>query len=135
MPNRIEELLDTLAGSKMPRIAFCVFAALLALTALTGLVQMAYAWTGNVPPAAIASIDVWKLGMVVGTAGTSATLLITLYIAERDYFRSRKHIPNLSMELRIERVPSSESYDVVALMLRTENTGTGLCKIDEVLWV
>ena len=88
MPNRIEELLDTLAGSKMPRIALCVFAALLGLTALTGLVQMAYAWTGNTPPAAIASIDVWKMGMVVGTAGTSATLLITLYIAERDYFIS-----------------------------------------------
>ncbi len=118
----------------MPRIALGMFAVLLGLTAVIGLAQMAYAWTGSAPPGAIASLDVWKLGMVVGTAGTSATLLITLYIAERDYFRSRKHIPSLSLELRIERVSVSQSYDAIVLILKAENTGTGLCVIREVSW-
>lgn len=118
----------------MPRYALGMFAVLLGLTAVIGLAQMAYAWTGSTPPSAIASIDVWKLGMVVGTAGTSATLLITLYIAERDYFRSRKHVPSLSLDLRIERVSVSDSNDAIILILRAENTGTGLCKVREVSW-
>ena len=134
MTDSVRQAIGAATGSKMPRIALGTFAVLLGLTAIIGLGQMVYAWIGSVPPAAIASIDVWKLGMVVGTAGTSATLLITLYIAERDYFRSRKHIPNLSLELRIERISVSPSYDAIVLILKAENTGTGLCAIREVSW-
>lgn len=134
MTNTVRQAIGAVVGSKIPRIALGMFAVLLGLTAVIGLAQMAHAWTGSTPPSAIASIDVWKLGMVVGTAGTSATLLITLYIAERDYFRSRKHVPSLSLDLRIERVSVSVSNDAIILILRAENTGTGLCKVREVSW-
>ena len=60
--------------------------------------------------------------------------MVTLYVADRNYRRSREHIPNLSMELQVQRVPASQLYDAVIVTLDAKNTGTGLCEIEEVQW-
>ena len=73
--------------------------------------------------------------MVTGTAGTATAFLVTLYVAQRNYRRSREHIPSLTMSLTLSRLPISESYDVLIATLEAQNTGTGLCKIGEVRWV
>lgn len=70
-------------------------------------------WRDAAPPKGIASIDVWKLGMVPGTVGTATAFLVTLYVADRNYRRSRENIPHLSMTLGLERAPTSQKYDVV----------------------
>ena len=85
-------------------------------------------------PGFIDSIDVWKLGVVVGTTGTATAVMVTLYVADRNYRRSREHVPNLSMELQVQRVPASQRYDAVVVTLNAKNTGTGLCEIEEVQW-
>jgi len=72
--------------------------------------------------------------MVVGTSGTAAAFLVTLYVADRNYRRGREHIPNLTMDLEVARVPASLSYDAVMVVLNAKNTGTGLCRVDQVIW-
>ena len=72
--------------------------------------------------------------MVVGTSGTAAAFLVTLYVADRNYRRGREHIPGLTMDLQVRRVPASQSYDAVMVALNAKNTGTGLCRIDRVVW-
>ena len=72
--------------------------------------------------------------MVVGTTGTASAVMVTLYVADRNYRRSKEHIPNLSMELQVQRVPASQLYDAVIVTLDAKNTGTGLCEIEEVQW-
>ena len=72
--------------------------------------------------------------MVVGTSGTSAAFLVTLYVADRNYRRGREHIPGLTMDLQVRRVPASQSYDAVMVALNAKNTGTGLCRVDRVYW-
>ena len=54
-----------------------MFAALLLATAAVGLTQNIYIWLGEIPPKGIASIDVWKTGTVIGTAGTATAFLAT----------------------------------------------------------
>lgn len=126
--------MDAIAGSWVPKAALSAFAASLAFVLVIGITQNAYTWLGAVPPQGLVSIDVWKLGMVTGTAGTATAFLVTLYVADRSYRRGREHIPSLSMEMEVVRVPASESYDAVIVTLNAKNTGTGLCQIDRVQW-
>lgn len=134
MSNEIANLLDVLARSWLTRIALAVFALCLAAVFLIGITQNIYGWSAAAPPPFIATVDVWKLGMVIGTVGTAATLLITLYVADRNYRRSREHIPSLSMTLEIHRIAASAQYDAVIAILNAHNTGTGLCQSDKVQW-
>ena len=134
MGNEIRSALDALANSFIPKIALGLFAGALLFALSIGLIQNIYRWTDSSPPRGIASMDVWKLGMVTGTAGTATAFLITLYVAERNYRRGREHIPNLSMELQVERVQVSEKYDLVMVTLKATNTGTGLCRVGHVDW-
>ena len=134
MGGEIRSIIEALAGSLIPKVVGILFGFFLAVTLAVAVVQNAYYWTDDNPPAFIASIDVWKLGMVVGTAGTATAVMVTLYVADRNYRRSREHIPNLSMELQVQRVPASQLYDAVVITLDAKNTGTGLCEIEEVQW-
>ena len=43
-----------------------IFALCLAFALTVGIVQNAYSWSNASPPPFIATIDVWKLGMVTG---------------------------------------------------------------------
>ena len=72
--------------------------------------------------------------MVAGTSGTAAAFLVTLYAADRNYRRGREHIPNLTMELQVVRVPASLQYDAVMVALNSKNTGKGLCRVNQVVW-
>ena len=134
MGGEIRSIIDALASSLLPKIAGAIFGFFLVLTFAIGVVQNVYTWTDASPPAIIDSIDVWRLGMVVGTTGTASAVMVTLYVADRNYRRSREHIPNLSMELQVQRVPASQLYDAVVVTLDAKNTGTGLCEIEEVQW-
>ena len=134
MGGEIRSIIDALASSLLPKIVGTIFGLFLILTFAIGIIQNAYTWTDASPPAIIDSIDVWRLGMVVGTTGTASAVMVTLYVAERNYRRSREHIPNLSMELQVQRVPTSQLYDAVIVTLDAKNTGTGLCEIEEVQW-
>ena len=134
MGNEIRSVLDAIAGSWIPKAALIAFVALLAITLVIAMTQNAYTWLDATPPRGIASIDVGRLGLIVGTGGTAAAFLVTLYVADRNYRRGREHIPNLSMELQVVRVPVSQSYDAVIVTLHAKNTGTGLCDVDEVRW-
>ena len=134
MGNEIGNLLDALARNPLARIALAVFALALATTFLIGIVQNIYRWGDAPPPPLIASVDVWKLGMVTGSAGTATALLITLYVADRNYRRSREHIPSLTLTLEIYRVPASAQYDAVIAILNAQNTGAGLAEVGPVEW-
>lgn len=134
MGNEIRSVLDAIAGSWIPKAALIAFVALLAITLAIGITQNAYTWLDAAPPRGIASIDVGRLGMVVGTGGTAAAFLVTLYVADRNYRRGREHIPSLSMELQVVRVPVSLTFDAVIVTLKAQNTGTGLCRVSEVIW-
>ena len=112
-------------------IAFGMF---LAFTLAIGITQNVYIGADATPPRWVASIDVWKLGMVIGTAGMASAFLVTLYVADRNYRRSREHIPSLTLELEVVRTPTSLSYDAVMLALNAKNTGTGLCRVDHIIW-
>ena len=134
MGGEIRSIIEALASSLLPKIIGVLFGLFLVLTVAVGAVQNIYTWTGTSPPAIIDSIDVWRLGMVVGTTGTASAVMVTLYVADRNYRRSREHIPNLSMELSVQRVTASQLYDALVVTLNAKNTGTGLCKIEEVQW-
>lgn len=134
MGGEIRSIIEALASSLIPKIVGIFFGFFLVLTLAVGIVQNLYASTDTNPPAIIASIDVWKLGMVVGTTGTATAVMVTLYVADRNYRRSREHVPNLSMELQVQRVAASRLYDAVVVTLDAKNTGTGLCEIEEVQW-
>ena len=134
MGGEVRSIIDAVASSLLPKVVGATFGLFLLLTLVVGVVQNVYTWTGTRPPAIIDSIDVWRLGMVVGTTGTASAVMITLYVADRNYRRSREHIPNLSMELQVQRVPTSQLYDAVVVTLNAKNTGTGLCEIEEVQW-
>ena len=134
MGNEPASLLDALARNPLARIALAIVTLGLAATLAIGIVQNIYAWRAAAPPPFIATIDVWKLGMVIGSAGTATALLITLYVADRNYRRSREHIPSLSMTLEIRRIPASAQYDAVIAILNAKNTGTGLCQVSGVDW-
>ena len=103
MGGEIRAVIDALASSLIPKIVGILFGFFLAITLAVGVVQNVYAWTNVKPPEFIASIDVWKLGMVVGTTGAATAVMVTLYVADRNYGRSREHVPNLSMELRVQK--------------------------------
>ena len=134
MRNEIRAALDAIANSWMPKAALGTFATLLALTAVLAIMQNAYEWRDSSPPNGIASIDVGRLGIAVGTAGTASAFLVTLYVADRNYRRGREHIPHLTMELRVTRVPVSSQYDVILATLEAKNTGSGLCSVNEIHW-
>lgn len=125
MGSEIRNLLDAIAGSWIPKAAIITFAATLAMTLAIAVTQNIYMWVDATAPRGIASINVGQLGMVTGTAGTATAFLVTLYIADRSYRRGREHIPNLTMELEVVRVPASLSYDAVIVALNAKNTGTG----------
>ena len=111
METRLRSALEAVASHWLPRTAWILFATLILATAALGLTQNIYNWMGETPPKGIASIDVWKTGMVIGTAGTATAFLATLYVAQRNYLRGREHIPHLTMTLSVERVPVSMTYD------------------------
>ena len=134
MNGDIRAAIDAIGSSSIPKLVGGLFVLFLLVTVTIGLVQNVYTWTYATPPSIVGSIDVWKLGMVVGTTGTATVLMVTLYVAERNYSRSREHVPNLSMDLIVQRVAASLSYDAVIVTLDAKNTGTGLCKIEEVQW-
>ena len=134
MQNEIRAALDAIANSWMPKAALGAFATLLALTVVLAFIQNTYAWRDSSPPNAIASIDVGRLGIVVGTAGTASAFLVTLYVAERNYRRGREHIPHLTTELSVTRVPVSGQYDAILATLEAKNTGSGLCSVNEIHW-
>ena len=134
MDRRARLALEAIASHWLPRTAWILFATLLLATAALGLTQNIYNWTGETPPKGIASIDVWKAGMVIGTTGTAAAFLATLYVAQRNYLRGREHIPHLTMTLFVERVPASLTHDVIFASMVAENTGTGLCVVQDVIW-
>lgn len=134
MRDEIRIVLDAIAGSWVPKAALIAFAASLAFTLAIGITQNVYIWLDVPLPQGIASIDVWKLGKVTGTAGTATAFLVTLYVADRNYRRGREHIPSLTMDLQVVRVPASQRYDAVIVTLTAKNTGTGLCRINQVTW-
>ena len=134
MGGEIRSIIDALASSWIPKVVGVLFGFFLVGTLAVGVAQNVYAWADANPPRLIDSIDVWKLGMVVGTTGTATAVMVTLYVADRNYRRSREHVPNLSMELRVQRVPASQLYDAIVVTLNAQNTGTGLCEIEEVQW-
>ena len=134
MGGDIRSIIDALASSWMPKVVGVVFGFFLVVTLAVGVLQNISSWTEVDAPGFINSIDAWRLGMVVGTTGTATAVMVTLYVADRNYRRSREHIPNLSMELQVQRVPASQLYDAVIVTLDAKNTGTGLCEIEEVQW-
>ena len=135
METRLRAAIEAIANHWLPRTAVIMFTLLLLTTAALGLTQNTYKWTGGTPPRGIASIDVWKMGMVIGTAGTATAFLATLYVAQRNYLRGREHIPHLTTTLSIERVAVSKTYDAIAASLEAQNTGSGLCTVKEVNWM
>ena len=134
MRNEIRSALEALAGSWIPKVVLGIFALCLASTAALAITQNAYSWRGQIPPNGIASVDVGRLGIVVGTAGTASAFLVTLYVAERNYRRGREHIPHLTMHLHVDRVAVSGRYDAIIITLEAQNTGSGLCRVDEIQW-
>ena len=130
----INILLQTLTGRLLLPAVCVIFAASLTFTLVVGILQYAYRWSGAPAPPFVTPIDVWKMGMVVGSGGTAAALLLTLYFANRNYRRSREHIPQLSMTLRVTRTPVSPGYHAVVATLNAKNTGTGRCDIGQVDW-
>ena len=135
METRFRAALEAVASHWLPRTAWFVFAAFLIATAAVGLTQNIYIWLGEATPKGLASIDVWKTGTVIGTAGTATAFLATLFIAQRNYLRSREHIPHLTMNLSVERVAISKTYDVIVASMEAQNTGRGLCTVKEVDWM
>lgn len=134
MGNEIRSALEAIANSWIPKIALGLFAVCLVGTATVGIIQNAYSWSGESPPVGIAAIDTGRLGMVIGTVGTASAFLVTLYVAERNYRKSREHIPHLTMRLHLDRVAVSGQYDAIILTLEAENTGSGLCEVNEIHW-
>ena len=134
MGNEVRTILEALSSSLIPKIALGIFSGALLFTISVAAIQHVYTWTDAKPPPGVALIDVWKLGMVTGTAGTATAFLVTLFVAERNYRRSRLHLPNLSMTLIVRRVPVSKAYDAVILTLNATNTGTGLCRVKQIYW-
>ena len=134
MGSELRSIIGALANSWIPKVVGVLFGLFLLGTIGIGLTQNVYSWIEAYPPDFIDSIDVWKLGMVVGTSGTATVVMVTLYVADRNYRRSREHIPNLSMELNVHRVEASRSYDAIVVTLDAKNTGTGLCVVEEVQW-
>ena len=94
MRNEIREALESIASSWVTKTGIMVFAALVILTTTIALAQNLHQWTGTIPHAGIASINVGQMGIAVGTMGTAAAFLTTLYALERNYRRRRKNIPH-----------------------------------------
>ncbi len=134
MGNEIRSALEAIANSWIPKIVLGLFAVCLVGTATVGIIQNAYWWSGETPPAGIAAIDTGRLGMVIGTAGTASAFLVTLYVAERNYRRGREHIPHLTMRLHVARIAVSAQYDAIIITLEATNTGSGLCEVNEIHW-
>ena len=134
MNQRITDLYDAIAASRLPKRVLVAFATLLLITGAIALTQNIYTWLGLTLTPGIATIDAGRLGMVIGTSGTAAAFLVTLFVAERNYRLSREHIPHLTLTLTVTRTPSSRSHDAVVLTLHAENTGTTLCKIRAIRW-
>ena len=134
MRNDIRSVLDAIASSWIPKAAFATFLATILVSVAIGVTQNIYAWTGNIPPAGIRTIDAGRMGMVVGTAGTATAFLVTLYVAERNYRKGRMNIPHLTMHLETSRVPISATYDAIIVIVNATNTGSGLCEVCEVHW-
>ena len=118
----------------MPKLAGLLFAGLLTITLIIGGAQNYFKWVDDDPPEWLGSIDAGRLGVVIGTSGTAAAFLITLYVADRNYRRSREGIPSLTMDLTMDRIPASKTFDVIIVTLNAKNTGTGLCDVDEIQW-
>ena len=58
-----------------------------------------------------------------------------MYVAQRNYLRGREHIPHLTMTLSVERTAASMTYDVIVASLEAQDTGSGLCALNEVNWM
>ena len=134
MRNEIRAALDAIANSWIPKTALAAFATCLTATAVLAIIQNTYAWLGISPPTGITSIDVGRLGVVVGTAGTASAFLATLFVTERNYRKARLYIPHLTMQLHIDRAAVSSQYDAIFVILEAKNTGSGLCNVNEIQW-
>ena len=134
MRDEIRTVLDAISGSWIPKAALSVFAASLAFALVVGVTQWVYTWLNAPPPLGIAAIDVGRLSIAAGTTGTATAFLVTLYVADRNYRRGREGIPNLTMDLEVVRVPASLNYDALIVTLSAKNTGTGLCRVGQLIW-
>lgn len=134
MRNEIRAALDAIASSWIPKLALGIFVSGILLTGIVAITQNVYAWKGSTAPPGIRTIDAGRLGMAVGTSGTAAAFLATLYVAERNYRRGRVNIPHLTMDLHVHRVAASAQYDGIIVTLNAKNTGSGLCEVNEVYW-
>ena len=130
----IRDALEAIADSLIPRVVIGTFITFLAAAAVIAAIQNGYIWSGNTPHQGISSIDAGRLGMVIGTSGTASAFLVTLYVAQRNYRRSREHIPHLTIQLHVVRTPVSKIRDVAVITLEAKNTGSALCEIGEIHW-
>ncbi len=122
-------LLTAIAASRVAKAVVIAFVICLTFTVAIAITQNVYNWVGGAPPLGVASIDVGKLGTVIGLVGVPA-FMVTIYIADQ----SRPRFPSLTMDLQVTRVPASQSYDAVVVTLNATNTGTGRCYVTSVRW-
>ena len=132
--DRIRAKLDAIFSSWAARAVVSGFVLCLIGTVILATVQNVSTWADIDLHPSLASIDVGRLGMVVGTVGTASAFMAGLYVAERNYRRERKNIPHLTMQLHVDRVTVSSAYDAIIITLEANNTGSGLCKIRTIEW-
>ena len=132
--DQIRAALDAIVSSWAARVVVLAFGICLLCTVVLAGLQNVSVWADFDLHPSLSSIDVGRLGMVVGTVGTASAFLAGLYVAERNYRRERKNIPSLTMQLHVDRVPVSSTYDAIIITLEAKNTGSGLCRIRTVEW-
>ena len=125
----IGSLLTAIAASWIARAVVIAFVMCLTFTVAIAITQNVYNWVGEAPPLGIASIDVGKLGTVIGLVGVPV-FMVTIYIADQ----SRSRFPSLTMDLQATRVPASQNYHAVVVTLNATNTGTGRCYVTSIRW-
>lgn len=126
-------VLAAIAASWVTKTVVIVFVSSLAFTAAIAITQNVYEWVNVAPPSGIASIDVGKLGTVIGLVGVPA-FMVAIYIADQRYRHHRPPFPSLTMDIQVTRVRASQNYHAVIVMLNAKNTGTGTCRVNQVIW-
>ena len=127
-------IVESISGSIIPKFALAAFAATLLATAGIAAAQHYYQWTDQATPKPLASISAGTLGLVAGSTGTGAAFLITLYVADRNYRRSREHIPYLNLTLSVSRTPVHNTRDALLISLTAHNNSTTLCYVPLIQW-
>ena len=125
---------QSISGSSIPKVALSLFASALVVAIAIAAAQHWYRWTDRPTPPPLASIYAGVLGMVTGTAGTASAFFITLYVAERNYRRSRQHIPHLNLSISVRRAPVDNNVDTLFISLNTYNNSTTHCLVPFIRW-